>query len=41
MSGYAVYVYSAWVIAFLAIGVCILRDRRKIKVLLREVYGDQ
>jgi heme exporter protein CcmD len=41
MSGYAVYVYSAWLIAYLAIGICILRDRRKINALLREVHRDQ
>ncbi|MFI4955853.1 MAG: heme exporter protein CcmD [Gammaproteobacteria bacterium] len=41
MSGYAVYVYSAWAIAYLAIGVCIVRERRKLKALLREVSRDQ
>ena len=41
MSGYAVYVYSAWVIAYLVIGICVVRDRRKMKALLREVRHDQ
>lgn len=40
MSGYAVYVYSAWAIAYVAIGVRLYQDRCKLRLLLKKVSRD-
>lgn len=41
MSGYALYVYSAWLIAYSAMGMCVLRDHARLAALKKKVIHDQ
>lgn len=41
MGDYAVYVYSAWIIVYVAMGVRVWRDRARLVALQKKVTHDE
>lgn len=41
MGGYGVYVYGAWLIAYLAMGIVVYRDHVTLRALIKGATHDQ